>query len=295
MAGEKFHITDVFCNGKYTGNQLATFMESADIPTNEMQVITQEMNYSETTFILSDKENNGGYDVRIFTPTQEVDFAGHPTLGTAFIIREYIIKEKVEQVILNLKVGQIPVTFDDSENTLWMKQIQPVFLNQAEPEAVAAALGLSADDLDSNWPVEEVSTGLPFLIIPLKNMDILKKCMVDIKAYNALIEDSTAKDLLVFAPGGYTKAQTLGVRVFPIYEGIMEDAATGSGNGCLAAYLVKHRYFGQDNIDIQVGQGYEIKRSSQLFLKANQKGETVDIFIGGRVMPIAKGHWQPGV
>ena len=125
-----FYIVDVFTEQKYAGNQLAVVREAAGLSDSEMQNITKEMNYSETTFILSDEKRNGGYDVRIFTPAQEVPFAGHPTLGTAYIIQREIIKEPVEKIILNLKVGRIPVTFNYSgkeKDVLRMKQIDPIF------------------------------------------------------------------------------------------------------------------------------------------------------------------------
>ena len=105
MAKPVFYIVDVFAEKKYVGNQLAVFRDISHLTTEEMQVIAKEMNYAETTFILSEQEKNGGYDVRIFTPEEEVPFAGHPTLGTSFIIQQKIIKKQVDQLILNLKIG----------------------------------------------------------------------------------------------------------------------------------------------------------------------------------------------
>jgi len=105
-----FYIVDVFAEKKYSGNQLAVFKNAKALSDNEMQRIAKEMNYSETTFILSEEKRNSGYDVRIFTPEKEVPFAGHPTLGTAYVIQREIIKKPVEKIILNLKIGQIPVS-----------------------------------------------------------------------------------------------------------------------------------------------------------------------------------------
>ncbi|MBN1814459.1 MAG: PhzF family phenazine biosynthesis protein, partial [Anaerolineae bacterium] len=120
-----FYIVDVFAERKYSGNQLAVFRKAAGLSTDEMQAIAREMHFSETTFVLSDQPRDGGYDVRIFTPQAELPFAGHPTLGTAFVIRQEIIGRPAEQVILNLQVGPIPVTFDG--DILWMKQVEPQF------------------------------------------------------------------------------------------------------------------------------------------------------------------------
>ncbi len=286
----KFYITDVFGEKRYSGNQLATFLKASCLSDTEMQQIAREINFSETTFILSDYQKNGGYDVRIFNPGEEFKFAGHPTLGTAFIIRKNIIKKPVKKVILNLKVGQVPVRFAD-DGTLWMKQVQPTFGDTLRPNRISSVLNINKDDIDSRWPIEEVSTGIPHIIVPLKTMDALKRVNIVNEKYNKLIEKTWAKFILTFSPNGYTENQHLGVRVFPIYLGISEDPATGSGNGCLAAYLVKNRYFESEEIKIITGQGYEIGSPSSLFLMASKNDDIFRIEVGGRVIPIAEGWW----
>ncbi|MFX0197939.1 MAG: PhzF family phenazine biosynthesis protein [Candidatus Hodarchaeota archaeon] len=286
----KFYITDVFGEKRYSGNQLATFLKASCLSDTEMQQIAREINFSETTFILSDYQKNGGYDVRIFNPGEEFKFAGHPTLGTAFIIRKNIIKKPVKKVILNLKVGQVPVRFAD-DGTLWMKQVQPTFGDTLRPNRISSVLNINKDDIDSRWPIEEVSTGIPHIIVPLKTMDALKRVNIVNEKYNKLIEKTWAKFILTFSPNGYTENQHLDVRVFPIYLGISEDPATGSGNGCLAAYLVKNRYFESEEIKIITGQGYEIGSPSSLFLMASKNDDIFRIEVGGRVIPIAEGWW----
>ena len=285
-----FYITDVFGENRYSGNQLATFLNASSLSGEDMQQIAREINFSETTFVLSDQPKNGGYDVRIFSPGEEFKFAGHPTLGTAFIIREHIQKKPVEEILLNLKVGQVPVTFRN-DGTLWMEQVQPEFGDMLHPKEIASVLNISEKNIDLRWPIEEVSTGIPHLIVPLKTLDALKRVDVVNEKYYRLIKKIWAKFILTFCPEGYTEKQRLGVRVFPIYLGISEDPATGSGNGCLAAYLVKHRYLGTDAVDIVTGQGYEIGRPSSLYLKASRSGDAYEIRIGGCVIPIASGMW----
>ena len=157
-----FYFLDVFGNSRYTGNQLAVFTNIETLSPEEMQKIAREINFSETTFITSVSRTDDGYPVRIFTPGSEVDFAGHPTLGTAYIIRKYIHKGPAEAIRLNLKAGQIPVTFQD--DLLWMKQNQPQFGKKLDMEMMALLLGLHSDDFAAGFPVEEVSTGLPFVI-----------------------------------------------------------------------------------------------------------------------------------
>ncbi|MBC2698750.1 MAG: PhzF family phenazine biosynthesis protein [ANME-2 cluster archaeon] len=289
-----FYIVDVFAEEKYAGNQLAVVRDAKALSDIEMQQIAKEMNFSETTFILSDQKCNGGYDVRIFTPKEEVPFAGHPTLGTAYVIQHEIIREPVETIILNLKIGQIPVTLNYSSeqiDILWMKQMAATFGRVFEPEQISQVLSLNKREMDDRFPIQEVSTGLPFIIIPLKTLDTLKQAKVIRDKYFELIKDTQAKAMLIFCPQTYDKENDLNIRVFADYYGVPEDPATGSANGCLAGYLVKYRYFGNDQIDIRVEQGYEIGRSSLLYLRAKDKGEKIDVSVGGKVEMIAKGEF----
>jgi len=296
MGENAFNIVDVFAEEKYAGNQLAVFRDAVDIPDTEMQRIAREMGYSETTFILSQERRDGGYDIRIFTPEEELPFAGHPTLGTAYAIQREIIREPVGTIILNLKVGQIPVTLSyvgESIDTLWMKQMPPTFSRTFDADSISQALSLDKIEMDGTFPVQEVSTGLPFIIAPLKTLDAMKQARVDRERYRELIKDTQAKAVLIFCPQTYNKQNDLNVRVFTDYYGVPEDPATGSANGCLAAYLVKYRYFGKDRIDIRVEQGYEIGRPSLLFLRAEDKQGEIDVSVGGKVIMVAKGELCP--
>jgi trans-2,3-dihydro-3-hydroxyanthranilate isomerase len=293
MAKYHFYIVDVFAEEKYAGNQLAVVRDAAGISDSQMLRITKEMNYSETTFILSDEPREGGYDVRIFTPGAEVPFAGHPTLGTAFVIQREIMKEPAETVILNLKVGQIPVSFshgDGKPDLLWMRQIEPVFGRTIVPTGISEMLGLDGGDIEERFPIEEVSTGMFFTIVPLKTLEAVKRAKVAREKYFQLIENLQAKAILVFCPQTYNNDNDLNVRVFCDFVGIPEDPATGSGNGCLAGYLVKHCYFGNDKIDIRVEQGYEISRPSLLYLRAENKQGKIGVSVGGKVVMVAKGQ-----
>lgn len=290
MKNMPFYIVDVFAERKYAGNQLAVFRQAKDLSGEEMQRIARETNFSETTFILRDEPHDGGYDVRIFTPAEEVPFAGHPTLGTAHIIRNEILKGKADEIVLNVKVGKIPVAFN-RDGTSWMKQIEPEFGEQHPAEAIAAVLNLAVDDIDGRFPVQEVSTGLPFFIVPLRTLAALKSAKVNRDRYFALIEDTRAKGMLVFCPQAHEAGNDISVRVFVDYFGVPEDPATGSGNGCLAGYLVKYRYFGKDSIDLRSEQGYEIGRPSLLLLKAERRDRKIPISVGGKSVTVAKGEF----
>jgi trans-2,3-dihydro-3-hydroxyanthranilate isomerase len=290
----RFYIVDVFAETRYSGNQLAVFRDTGKLTTSEMQRIAQEMHYSETTFITSEVERNGAYDVRVFTPDRELPFAGHPTLGTAYIVQSQVAKKPLAQVKLNLKVGHIPVTFSykgGKADVLWMRQKPPTFGKTFEPGPVAEFLGLNVTDIDPGFPIMEVSTGVPFLIVPLKDLDAVKRTSMDRAKYLKFAEGTESDIVLVFSRQTYNKENDLNVRVLGPSLGIPEDPATGSGNGCLAAYLVKHRYSGGDRLDVRVEQGYEIGRKSLLLLKAEKKGGQIEVNVGGRVQFVAQGEF----
>ena len=275
-----YYMVDVFAERKYAGNQLAV-LRTGSLSDDEMQQIARETKFSETTFILSDEPRDGGYDVRIFTPTYEMPFAGHPTLGTAYIIQQHIIGQPVETVVLNLKVGQIPVKFsyvDGAPDELWMTQRAPTFGDIIPPERIMASLGLDAGDLDPRFPPQLVSTGSWFAIAPLVSRDAVKRASVHFDPQYALQRETGAHGILLFCAEPYEAGNTLNAR--GLFAGALdgdEDPATGSANGCLAAYLVEHRYFGGDSIDIRVEQGYEMKRPSILMLRGTVFTITVPI------------------
>ena len=290
----KFSIVDVFAEIKYTGNQLAVIWGDGveTLSDEEMLKIAQEMNYSETTFICDSEPDNGGYPVRIFTPKRELPFAGHPTLGTAYIISEEIIKTDVIQVILNLAVGQIPVNWKPEESgkkILWMRQNSPEFTHIYDHKLLAPVLNLELSDFDPDYPIQEVSTGIPFIIVPLKTQSALRKAKVNLEYYTELIKRTMAKEIFIFCPETHHPENQLCARMFAPALGITEDPATGSANGCLAGYLSHYRYFGSDQVNIRVEQGYEINRPSLLLLKAEKIGDLIQVEVGGNVIKVAEG------
>lgn len=297
MENLTFFIVDVFAAaaGKYTGNQLAVFTTgSSQLSDSQMQRIAKEMNYSETTFVLSGNLREGGYDVRIFTPEQELPFAGHPTLGTAYIIQREIVKQPAPSINLNLKVGQIPVTLKNQEGLgeiWWMQQKPPTFHQTLSPAEVAAALNLEEEAIDIRFPIQEVSTGIPFILAPLKTLQALKQARVNRDKYFELVRTTEAKCILIFCPEPYQPDSHLGVRMFADVLGVPEDPATGSANGCLAGYLVEHSYFGKGAIAVRADQGYEIGRPSLLLLNAEKQGSQIAVSVGGKVVMVARGEF----
>jgi trans-2,3-dihydro-3-hydroxyanthranilate isomerase len=294
MSDLDFYIVDVFAigtttKGQYSGNQLAVFPQAGALTPAEMQQIAKEINFSESTFITG-PPNAGSYPVKIFTPAVELPFAGHPTLGTAWILQRQL-GQPVARVELDYSAGRIPVSFHYTQGqpeVLWMEQRSPEFLGDLSAAQLAPVLQIDPTEIDETYPISQVSTGLPFIIVPLKSLAAVQKAQLHLEAYYQLINGLPAQSILIFCSQTLHPDNHLHVRVFTHALGIPEDPATGSANGCLAAYLVRNSYQGQSSIDWQVEQGYEIDRPALLYLRADaQKVE-----VGGRVVLVASGRWH---
>ncbi|WP_226011544.1 PhzF family phenazine biosynthesis protein [Halomicrobium salinisoli] len=305
------HLVDVFARERYAGNQLAVVTDAGDMDDEEMQAVAAEIGFSETTFVTGDP-TDGAWPVRIFTPEAEVPFAGHPTLGTAHVVREaerseaserasgserserrasrkHLAEDRPDEVVLNLEVGEVPVEVRerDGTETLWMTQQPPEFRERLDHDDLADVLGLAPDDLDRDWPVQVVSTGLPTVVVPLVDREALERIDVDRSAYDEVTGDREAKNVLAFCRDPRDDANDLADRVFAPFYGVPEDPATGSSNGCLAAYLARH---GEDGVvDVRVEQGYEMGRPSLLHLRA-EAGDPVRVEVGGSVVDVARGE-----
>jgi trans-2,3-dihydro-3-hydroxyanthranilate isomerase len=259
----------------------------------EMQQIARETNYSETSFILGGRATDGSYAARHFTPGGEVPFAGHPTLGTAWVIRHEIEDARAEQVQLRLPVGLVPVRFDaaeDGSELLWMRQTQPVFGPAVDAQAIAPVLRLHAQDVDDRFPAQEVSTGLPFWIVPLRSLAAVERCRIDLDRYEAFVRDRATKSIYVFCTETREPANRIHARMFSPAYGVPEDPATGSATGCLAAWLLRHRRLDASAIDVRIEQGIEMGRPSLLRARAAERAGQFDIEVGGRVVLVARGQ-----
>lgn len=280
----EFDIVDVFATGPYTGNQLAVVRDADGMRDDEMLAVAKEFGFSETTFVESEGDEPR---VRIFTPAEEVDFAGHPTLGTAAVLLE---DRDSEEVTLNLNVGPLPVR--EESGVLWMEQNSPEFGEVRDAETVAEVLGIEATEIDDDYPAQEVSTGLPAVIVPLETLDAVRRVSIDREAYEDFVAENHAKLLHVFAPETYEDENDLNARMFAPYYGVPEDPATGSANGCLGAYLVEHGYLGSSDVEVNVEQGYEVGRKSLVRVRAGGAGEddSIEVRVGGKVEKVAEGE-----
>ncbi|MDE2749477.1 MAG: PhzF family phenazine biosynthesis protein [Chloroflexota bacterium] len=288
MSRMEFFIVDVFTVGrKYTGNQLAVYLGNP--PASLMQQLAKEINFSETTFVTADRPENGGYNVRIFMPEVEVDFAGHPVLGTAYVIQRELIEHPVDALTLNLPVGQIPVSFAD-DGVLWMRQNPPSFGSRFSAAELAQILNVEEADFDPRFPIQEVSTGLAFVLAPMVSLEALNRAWVNLNRLRAMLGAHDAIAPAIFCAETLDGQNDVHVRVLDDVYGAPEDPATGSANGCIAAYLVEHAYFGSGKIAIRSEQGYQIGRPSLLHLEAERAGAEIAIRVGGRVEMVAQGQ-----
>ena len=284
------HIVDVFAEAKYEGNQLAVFIDEEGLDGETMQRLAREMHFSETTFITAQDKKNRVFKTRIFTVESELPFAGHPTLGTAYIAQKALLGEKTDKVTLDLKAGMIPVEFSykgDEPDVLWMRQLSPEFGETHPVEKFSEFLGLKPEDFDTDYPIQEVSTGVYFYMIPLKTRDALLRVKIDHEKLAEYSRDKKAKWPFMFCRETDSSENHIKARMITSFT---EDPATGSANGCFAGYLVKHRYFGDSSIDVRVEQGAEIQRPSILYLRASEKGDEIEVNVGGKVAYVAEGH-----
>jgi trans-2,3-dihydro-3-hydroxyanthranilate isomerase len=281
---------DVFCSRPLEGNSLAVFFDGRGLTDAEMQAIAQEMNLSETTFILprdAATERERGIRVRIFTVREELPFAGHPTLGTAFALRG---QNGAGKIVLELNVGKVPVSFEDhGEQPAFgeMTQIDPTFGAQHEREAVARATGLSAQDFDDSLPIETVSTGLAFTVTPLKSLAVIRNLQVDLKRAAEYLEKTDGKFFYFVTRETVDPEARLHARMF-FYNG--EDPATGSAAGCTAAWMAAHGVAKSDE-RVLIEQGLEMKRPSRIFVRASlSDNRVVNVRVGGNSVEIMRGE-----
>ena len=265
------------------------FHGAAALDTAAMQAIAREMNLSETAFVLHDAARDGAHDVRIFTPSHELPYAGHPTLGTAFAIREACLGDEADALVLRLGIGPVRVTFA-RDGLVWLDAPRAQFEPAPEPAAVAGALGIALADLDPRLPIELMTTGFAQLFVPIRDLDALRACRIDPAAYRRLRDIGAPASLYAFTRGARNPRNTLSARLFAPDMGVPEDPATGSAAGWLGAYLARHAVLGTGDVEARIEQGHEIGRPSLLHVRARRAGEALDVSVGGRVIRIARGE-----
>jgi trans-2,3-dihydro-3-hydroxyanthranilate isomerase len=291
-----FAQLDVFAEQPLEGNGLAIFTDARGLTTAEMQSLARETNLSETTFILprdEEVERERGVHVRIFTVREELQFAGHPTLGTAsWLYLNHPVFSGAAEITLDLRVGRIPVSFPAQQGGLGvygtMRQNDPTFGVIHEPASIAAALGLSPADLDPTLPAQTVSTGMPFCIVPLRSLEVAARLAIPQPLAQAYLARSDAKFFHCITRASTGSGADWHARM-QFYNG--EDPATGSASGCTIAYLVRHSLAASDQ-PIVLEQGIEMLRPSRICVQAALDGDRVcNARVSGRTIPIATGRF----
>jgi trans-2,3-dihydro-3-hydroxyanthranilate isomerase len=284
-----FVQVDVFTSVPLKGNQLAVFADGHSLSDAEMQALAKEMNLSETTFILprdAATERERGVRVRIFTVDEEMPFAGHPTLGTAMVLRG---NSGAEEVALDLNVGRIPVRFSTRDGLPFgmMTQRDPEFGEKHSREYVARAAGLAVDDIADDLPIQTVSTGNAFAMVPVKSLAVLQKLSPTWANMKAYLDKSDAKFFYFVSREAVNPEAKLQSRMI-FYNG--EDPATGSAAGPCAAWAVQYGVVPPDEQAL-MEQGVEMKRRSRIFFGAGRNGgKIVNVRVGGHVVEVVRGE-----
>jgi trans-2,3-dihydro-3-hydroxyanthranilate isomerase len=291
----RFVQVDVFSERAFAGNQLAVVFDAQGLDATEMQDIAREMNLAETTFILPSRRADCACRVRIFTPAREMPFAGHPTIGTAWVLGAHgLAPAGAERFALDEEIGPVPVELEGdlrAPRFVWMRHRDATFDAEVrDRDGVAAALGLKADDL-LHAPIEAGSTGNAFLYVPLRDPATVDRVVVDARRLEEVAPATAHIGIFVLAPDADPTALRVYTRMFAPAHGVAEDPATGSASGALGAYLVRHRLVRAEGATRIVSeQGTKMGRQSFVHIALTaQDGLSTDLRVGGSVVPVIDG------
>jgi trans-2,3-dihydro-3-hydroxyanthranilate isomerase len=280
---------DVFTSRALEGNQLAVFTDGSTLTAEQMQTIARETNYSETTFVIPrsfEETKEKGHRVRIFTVHEELPFAGHPTLGTAWVLRGI---GGADEIVLDLKVGKVPVRFSTEGGQPFgeMRQRDPEFGQIHAREDLAHALRMNVDEIADDVPIHTVSTGMAFVIVPIRRLETLQRLSFNYSNAVEYLAKTDGKFLYFVSRETVDPKARLHARMI-FYNG--EDPATGSAAGCTAAWMAMHGVAKSDE-RVLIEQGIETKRPSQLFVRAEKRSDSVvNVRVGGRAVEVARGE-----
>jgi trans-2,3-dihydro-3-hydroxyanthranilate isomerase len=289
---------DVFTDKPLVGNQLAVFTDAQGLDSAHMQAIAREMNFSESTFILPSERPGTDIRMRIFTPFNEMPMAGHPTIGSTFALAHTgVIKKGAKRFVFGLNIGPTPVDLEWTEGSLsfgWMTQRPPTFGPiVSQRAAVADALGLKPEDLSDSLPVQEVSCGVPYLVVALRDHTAVDRAVTDSAGFGRLCE-ACGLDLpiFLFSVGGASPEDDVYGRMFAPDFGIIEDPATGSAAGPVGCYVVHHGAVKADpSRPIQIGQGVAMGRPSRIYVSVEGGPKDVTgVKVGGTAVLVGRGE-----
>lgn len=286
------YIVDVFATRKYAGNPLAVVIGTEALSDDEMQQLATELGFSETTFVARAPEADGAWRTRIFTPAREIAFAGHPILGSAWVIRQHMAVAADRSVRLDIRVGRVEVATEDAADgaeLLWFGA-PPVTLGAHCPrEAIAGALGLAPEDIDTKAPVQQAAAGTAALLVPVRGLDAIGRGRLDLAAFAPLAQAGFPPLVYLFCPETRDPANDFTARFYFEAHGVREDPATGNGAAFLGAYLLEHRWFGAAALSLRIEQGHEAGRPSLVMVRARSVDGRREVSVGGRVIPTLRG------
>lgn len=298
----KFYQADVFTAEPFGGNPVAVIPDAQGLNDDELQQIAREMNLSETVFVFPPTDQAAVARLRIFTPTQEIPFAGHPVIGTFFLLAELgviPVKQSMTRVMQECNIGLFPVELyaeDGQVERVVMTQPKPEFLGPVEETEdlykVASALGLSKHVIaDTKWPIEVVSTGLPVLIVPVRTLTAVRSIRPDATAIMDVCRRFGANGIMVFTTVTVEPSATVHTRMFAPSIGILEDPATGSASGALGAYLVQNGVVDvAPTTEIIAEQGYAIDRPSRIYIQVDSDDDIIQsVKVGGQCVRVIEG------
>ena len=275
-----FYQVDVFSDELFGGNPLAVFLRGEDFKEAQFQQVAREMNLSETTFVLSSSHPDADFDVRIFTPEKEIPFAGHPTLGTAFVLRHAgLIPSTQNHLRLNFKVGIIPVDLQEDGKIFMNQPPGKILQTFTNTEEIAQVLGLTVNNID--LPVQTASTGFPALLVPINSLRAMQRIVLNLSLLKVLLEEAGVDMIYPFTRQTLDQKNSIHSRGFAPFVGIPEDPATGSVAGALGYYL-NDKNPKEENVVIE--QGYEMKRPGLIFVKI----DGTIIRVGGKTRMVFK-------
>lgn len=298
----KFYQADVFSAQPFGGNPVAVFPDAQGLSDDQLQQVAREMNLSETVFVFPPTDPAAVVRLRIFTPTQEIPFAGHPVIGTFYVLAHLGLvatPEPVTRVVQECNIGLYPVevhTLDGQVSRVVMSQPEPQFLDRVEGGEelykVAVALGLPKHVIaDAKWPLEVVSTGLPVLIVPVRTLTAVRSINPDASAITDLCHRIGANGIMVFTTVTVEPSATVHARMFAPAIGILEDPATGSAGGALGAYLVQNKVIDVGpTTELLIEQGYEMERPSNILVHVESDDDAIQsVKVGGQCVMVVEG------
>lgn len=299
----RYHLVDVFTNRAFGGNQLAVFTNGRGISSEVMQNIARELNLSETTFVLPPKDAANDYHVRIFTPSAELPMAGHPTVGTSFILaREHMIERSSgDEAVIKLEegVGTIPVTIkfkDNQPDFIEMRQPLPKFGPCFDDKSVIAEmLSIPPEAIEKDLPLEVISCGVPFLFVPVKDLESVRSIRFRLDVWDRVLRDFASSQVFVFTTETENDDSSVHSRMFAPGLGVQEDPATGGASGPLGCYLVRHKVFPvlKAAAEFTSEQGFEINRPSFIKIVIEQDEDEISgVRVGGQCQFMGEGYLE---